>query len=452
MIGNHKESGARATMVQELTAEESQIQRLLQSKPFRTSHVHRELLLYLADKSQTGTADSLKEYTVGLDVFAKPESYDPRQDSSVRMHCARLRQKLADYYRTEGFNDPIVVDLPKGGFKLTFEPRREQLPLPEGLDAPIVDISPSIRASAGFTHREIALSGLLIVAAALAVYFGVRRQEERQEVRNVSAAALTPELQQLWEPLLSSTRPLVVCLPTTLFAFIPDVGFARDPSSKDWDEMSTSGPVSALRKLSRSSNALPSYGFTDVGTANGAFQLGKFLAGRASNVLVTSSDLVSLPEIAMDNVIFLGVPGGNRQIDAIPVERQFSLEPSGIRILHPKPGEPSFIADRARREVEEAGESHALITHVPGLNGAGDVLYLSGNDNASTLAAIQAFTDAAVARDIVSRVKAANGGRLPRFYQLILTVRSMDDMPVDISYTLDREIVPSRSRTETVQH
>ncbi len=444
------------TMVQELTAEESQIQRLLQSKPFRTSHVHRELLLYLADKSRTGTADSLKEYTVGLDVFAKPDSYDPRQDSSVRMHCARLRQKLAEYYRTEGFDDPIVVDLPKGGFKLTFEPRREQIPLTEGPDAAISDNTPEVKDGTGFTHREVALLGLLIISAALAVYFGVRhpqeRQQERQDVRSASVAALTPELQQLWEPVLSSSRPLVVCLPTTLFAFIPNVGYARDTKSKDWDEMSTSGPVNALRKMSGSSSAMPSYGFTDVGTANGAFLLGKFLAGRMSNVLVTSSDLVSLPEIAMDNVIFLGVPGGNRQVDAIPVDRQFSLEPSGIRILHPKPGEPSFLADRVRREVEEVGESHALITNVPGLNGAGEVLYLSGNDNASTLAAIQAFTDPSVARDIVSRVKVANGGRFPRFYQLILTVRSMDDMPVDISYTLDREIVPSRSTTKTVPH
>src|SRR5580704_19104638 len=113
------------TMVLELEANQTQVQRVIQSKPFRTSEIHRSLLQYLAEKSLTGTADSLKEYTVGLDVFAKPESYDPRQDSSVRMHCARLRQKLADYYRTEGFNDPVVVDLPKGGFKLTFEPRRE---------------------------------------------------------------------------------------------------------------------------------------------------------------------------------------------------------------------------------------------------------------------------------------------------------------------------------------
>ena len=40
------------------------------------------------------------------------------------MQVGRLRQKLADYYRTEGIDDPIVVDLPKGGFHVVFEPRK----------------------------------------------------------------------------------------------------------------------------------------------------------------------------------------------------------------------------------------------------------------------------------------------------------------------------------------
>src|SRR5215475_1865059 len=110
-------------MVTELGATQAQIQRILQSKTFRTSEVHRNLLQYLSEKSLAGDADSLKEYTVGLDVFAKPESYDPRQESTVRMHVARLRQKLSEYYRTEGADDSIIVDLPKGGFRVTFEQR-----------------------------------------------------------------------------------------------------------------------------------------------------------------------------------------------------------------------------------------------------------------------------------------------------------------------------------------
>src|SRR5579863_8294272 len=149
-------------MVLELGATQTQVQRILQSKAFRTSEVQRNLLAYLADKSLAGTSDSLKEYTVGLDVFGKPASYDPRQESTVRMHVGRLRQKLAEFYRTEGIDDPIVVDLPKGGFKVTFEPRAEPRQA-EPVAAPL--------APASLYVREIALVAALLVAVACALYY-----------------------------------------------------------------------------------------------------------------------------------------------------------------------------------------------------------------------------------------------------------------------------------------
>src|SRR5579862_2919183 len=139
-------------MVVELESNQTQVQRIVQSKAFRTSEVHRNLLQYLAEKSLSGTADSLKEYTVGLDVFAKPSSYDPRQESVVRMHVARLRQKLAEYYRTEGALDAVIVDVPKGGFRVTFELREV---------APITPATPAEAApqkSSG--RREMILASL----------------------------------------------------------------------------------------------------------------------------------------------------------------------------------------------------------------------------------------------------------------------------------------------------
>src|SRR5436190_3435924 len=107
-------------MVPELDQNRIQIQRIVASKAFKTSEVHRNLFNYLADKSLAGEAQNLKEYTVGLDVFGKPSTYDPRQESVVRMHVGRLRQKLTEYYRTEGVEDPVLLDLPKGGFAMTF--------------------------------------------------------------------------------------------------------------------------------------------------------------------------------------------------------------------------------------------------------------------------------------------------------------------------------------------
>src|ERR1700733_4291779 len=148
-------------MVLELEANQTQVQRIVQSKAFRTSEVHRNLLQYLAEKSLSGTADSVKEYTVGLDVFGKPASYDPRQESVVRMHVGRLRQKLAEYYRSEGVDDPILVDLPKGGFTLTFSPKPA-----EGHGTSAGGSMAQPRRTLG--SRELTLALLLVVAVASA--------------------------------------------------------------------------------------------------------------------------------------------------------------------------------------------------------------------------------------------------------------------------------------------
>src|SRR5579863_7610429 len=121
-------------MVLEVETARAQVERIFQSKAFRSSDVLRHLLSYLVDASLTGTADDLKEYTVAVDALGKPSSYEHHQESAVRMQVGRLRQKLAEYYRTEGSDDSIVVDLPKGGFRVVFEPRKatfEQVPRPD---------------------------------------------------------------------------------------------------------------------------------------------------------------------------------------------------------------------------------------------------------------------------------------------------------------------------------
>ena len=113
----------------------------------------------------SGEAQNLKEYTVGLDVFGKPASYDPRQESVVRMHVGRLRQKLTEYYRTEGVEDPVIVDLPKGGFALTFAPR------PVAVEP---EVAPPVVPARTISHRRDRagrVAGLALVAAG---YFGVR--------------------------------------------------------------------------------------------------------------------------------------------------------------------------------------------------------------------------------------------------------------------------------------
>jgi len=372
-------------MVVELEANQTQIQRIIQSQAFRTSEVHRNLLQYLADKSLSGAADGLKEYTLGLDVFGKPASYDPRQESVVRMHVARLRQKLADYYRTEGSHDALIVDVPKGGFKVTFGTR----------EMPVVPASETRQRPARRWSKVRFLAALLSAAAAgfLALGFMTWR-------RQPAAPGHAYDLQQLWGSILNTNRPLMICLAT-------------------------------------------SNGSAGEGTASGAFLLGQFLAGRKDNVLLTRADQLAMPEMLMDNVVFLGPAWGNRQVEALTKSQPLVLEPDGIRNLNPRPGEPAFIPDRATGSSQDVEEAHSLISHVPGLYGNGDVLYLSGNRISSTLAAVRAVTDPAVASDLIAKMMSHNG-TLPRFYQMVLRVQSMDSMPIQVSYMFHRDLTPPK--------
>ncbi len=389
--------------------ETTQVQRIVSSKTFKTSEVHRNLLTYLAEKSLSGDAQNLKEYTVGLDVFGKPSSYDPRQESVVRMHVGRLRQKLTEYYRTDGAEDPIVVDLPKGGFALTFTPR----PVP--VEPAVVPPPPPART---VSHREITLAALLVAALVIAGYFALRLIRVQQTGSSTTAALAvqpwTADLQELWSPLLSSDRPLMVTLAT---------GATGSAGS--------SAPSSV----------------TAVGTANAAFLLGQFLGQRKHNVFPIRSDLLSMGEIAMGDVIFVGSTVGKPQIQSIPpVDPAFVLTPEGVRIVKPAAGEQAFLRDETLKGAQggqDVEESHALISNLPGLYGNGSILYLEGNQVASVMGAVQALTDPDLARQLVARLKTP-AGKLPRYYQVVLRVRAMDETPVDISYIAHRELTISK--------
>jgi hypothetical protein len=59
------------------------------------------------------------------------------------------------------------------------------------------------------------------------------------------------------------------------------------------------------------------------------------------------------------------------------------------------------------------------------------------------MGAVQALTDPDLARQLVSSLKTS--GSLPRFYQVVLKVKAMDDTPIDISYLFHRELQLSKS-------
>ena len=90
-----------------------QLVRILNSGPFHLSQRRQRFLEYLVNETLSGRGERLKAYSVALEVFERPETFDPITDPLVRIEAARLRQKLREYYGTEGQSDAVHIDLPR---------------------------------------------------------------------------------------------------------------------------------------------------------------------------------------------------------------------------------------------------------------------------------------------------------------------------------------------------
>jgi len=95
--------------------------RLLATQQFAAAGRRGQLLGYLVNHTLAGDADKISEYAIGLDVFQRPTSFDPRIESLVRTEVSRLRRRLKEYYADEGARDPIVFDLPQRSYVVDFE-------------------------------------------------------------------------------------------------------------------------------------------------------------------------------------------------------------------------------------------------------------------------------------------------------------------------------------------
>jgi TolB-like protein/Flp pilus assembly protein TadD len=111
-------------------------------------------LRFAVSETLAGRAASLKEYRFGVEVFDRPESFDPGMDPIVRVEARRLRTKLARYYEVEGRADEVIIELPKGGYVPAFGNREQQrVSPPAEADAnrlavlPFVDLTGSEEAS-----------------------------------------------------------------------------------------------------------------------------------------------------------------------------------------------------------------------------------------------------------------------------------------------------------------
>src|SRR5438876_6591408 len=92
------------------------LHRVMASAGFIGSESIRRMLDFTVEKTLAGESGQIKEYTLGLEVFRRKESFDPRTDAIVRVQARKLRERLLTYYESEGALECVRIEYRKGSY------------------------------------------------------------------------------------------------------------------------------------------------------------------------------------------------------------------------------------------------------------------------------------------------------------------------------------------------
>jgi hypothetical protein len=375
--------------------------KILQSSQLNGSELLRNLLSYLAKRAVEHPGEGAKEYELAVDVLGRAAGFDPRLDSAVRVHTARLRAKLAEYYMSDGAGDAVVLEVPKGAYLITWHNRSG----PENALAPPEPARPPwLWFAAGFA------AGALLLGATLWIWVSAR------------SAKPPAAVQMFWRPFLGSQPDPIVAFSNHRFAGISSTGLRAfrdgvDPPSELNDTYSGTGTVMAVHELSN--------------------QFAAF--GRA--VRLKRAELLTWDEAQNTNLIVVGSPDANSRLRQLPPLQQFDFkslrdEPrqgiGGIVNLHPRPGEEPVYFASGRPYTSD----FAILAMLPGLKPGRRILVMAGTNTYG----VQALAEFVCRPDLIGELLARlppSRGSIPDFEALV-EVKISDGVPVHSRLVLVR--------------
>src|SRR5205807_1440851 len=175
-----------------------QVETLTKSHSLHSSESLCKLLRYLAEHSLDHPGIALKEYQIATEVLGRPTGFDPQSDSTVRVQAGRLRVKLSEYYSQETIDDPIVVELPKGSYALTFHLRTPKGGLQPATPSLIVEPEAVKRSHRAWTRSSTILVVILSVLLAGSLITTVVLLSSRARNQAASTQPIPTEYQIFW--------------------------------------------------------------------------------------------------------------------------------------------------------------------------------------------------------------------------------------------------------------
>jgi hypothetical protein len=413
----------------------AQLARILDSDEFRAARNRARFLEYVVTRTLDGAWDTLKEYTIGVEVFDRGSDFDPRADGVVRTQAGLVRKHLELYYEAQGVGDPIEIALPKGRYIPRFQRRAM-----EG-DVPL--------ASAAVPPPRRLLPGAFAILAVLAVAAGVTAYLRGAGDRSPSVRPVDQKLYRpIWGPFLDSGASNVLAFGIPQF-FTSAAGiWVRDVEVNAPDAATSSEHLKAIDH--KWGPLHPAEAYTGIGEAYGVHVLTRFFLGSGHELRVLQSPSVSWETLSDHNVIFLTSGRFKTLASQLSYPAEFVHvfgETIRVRNLHPAPGEEGEYAVQTpgSERVGAALLDHAIISVWPGKMPGRRILVLSGAYTWGTQAAAEYVTEPAFLTTLNERLLVCQSeqrlAQHPEFFQVLIRVEGRDSQPTVVTYVTHHDLI-----------
>jgi len=415
-----------------------QMNRILASRHLRQARSLEKFLSYVIEKKLAGDEDELKEYTIGLEVFARGTDYDPRRDAVVRVQANMLRKRLASYYENEGRTDRIVIEIPKGHYIPQFQ-LKDQAPTGEMPAAPddAVEIIDGARTPLRrYWPTILRVAATFILGLLTAIAYQSYRESIEAKMRTTRKPITDEAYSPLWDKFFDPGVENILAYGTPQF-FSANGVYLRDVEINSPQDERAAARLNSLKKAFHHQFE-PTEVYTGVGETHGVYLLTKFFSKTAKELQVTRSRMVGWNELENKNVIFLSSMRFHTLAKELPYPSDFTINPGidkGVYNMNPQEGE----------ERRYGGNSdYAVITLWPGKLHQRRILVLSGATTWATLAAAEYVTNAEYLRRLNShleecRIKSGRANHAP-YFQILLRSDVKDNHPVSISYVTHHDL------------
>src|ERR1035438_9076232 len=181
-----------------------QLSRLLDNPFFSHSKRFPTFLRFVVEQTLAGEVDSIKERTLGIEIFGRDADYDTASDPIVRVTAAEIRKRVAQYYQDPAHEKELRIDLLSGSYVPQFQLPRSgnEAGLP---DADLTADEPLEQAALPHPRRWFRFPLLLAVIGVAAGLLSVGAilfwQQTHQSALNL-----------FWGPILNGNEPVLLCI------------------------------------------------------------------------------------------------------------------------------------------------------------------------------------------------------------------------------------------------